>query len=599
MSDKTNKHVWEYLTYYLELGHAPGFDVLVSGPWGIGKTHLMNAFLKEKFGDDKRAYVYVSLYGLSTIEEIDDALFQAVFPALTGIAAKVVGRVAKAGLKFLKVEPGDWNIKEFLNKFHAKIYVFDDFERCEAPINQVLGYINQFVEHGETKVIILGNEQEIDADENYARRREKLIGKTLQVQSAFDEAFAHFVSNIDHEKARESVKANAADVGTIYALSQLDNLRILQQTMWDFERFFAALSPEHQAHKEAMVTLLRLLFVLSFEFKAGRLTEGDILTGRGVVAMAKASLDKTKKTPIQLVGERYPMIDANDSVLSNELLVDFLVRGIVDPEAIRTELISSSFFVTVADEEPWRTVWNWLERSDAEFEAALAKMEKQFGERAFTRDGEILHVFGLRLFLSNQGVLPFSRAEIVNQGKKYIDDLYAAKRFATLPPDIFSEIRFQGWGGLGIYENETAEYKELFSYLMEIMQRALEDTYPGRALDLLSDMKTDVQKFYRHLCLTRDDANQYVKVPVLAKINVDQFVDSFLGLHPSEQHTVMMALKGRYEGGQLDRELKDEKPWIVSVRDRLAKETANLSRISQYRLQKQIEWYLQAPINRE
>jgi hypothetical protein len=137
MAGKSNKHVWDYLTYYLGLAHAPGFAVLLSGPWGVGKTYLLKAFLKKEFEEDAASYVYVSLYGLSSIEEIDDALFQAAFPALTGMAAKVVGRVAKAGLKFLKVEPGEWNIKEFLNKFRAKVYVFDDLERCEAPINKV------------------------------------------------------------------------------------------------------------------------------------------------------------------------------------------------------------------------------------------------------------------------------------------------------------------------------------------------------------------------------------------------------------------------------------------------------------------------------
>ncbi len=175
----------------------------------------------------------------------------------------MVGRVAKVGLKYLKVEPGDWNIKEFLNKFRAKVYIFDDLERCEAAINKVLGYINQFVEHGGAKVIVLANEKEIGPNEDYARRREKLIGKTLQVNSVFDDAFAHFASNIDNKGARAFIEASTTDIATIYTQSNLNNLRILQQTMWDFERFYAVLSSEHQANKEAMTTLLRLIFVLS------------------------------------------------------------------------------------------------------------------------------------------------------------------------------------------------------------------------------------------------------------------------------------------------------------------------------------------------
>src|SRR4051794_9363809 len=88
MASNRNKHVWEYLTYYLDLTRAPGFAVLLSGPWGVGKTYLLKAFLKEKLGEDAASYVYVSLYGLSSIEEIDDALFQAAFPVMTGTAAK-------------------------------------------------------------------------------------------------------------------------------------------------------------------------------------------------------------------------------------------------------------------------------------------------------------------------------------------------------------------------------------------------------------------------------------------------------------------------------------------------------------------------------
>jgi predicted AAA+ superfamily ATPase len=65
MADKSNKHVWEYLNYYLGLGHAPCFAVLLSGPWGVGKTYLLKKFLKERFGNDAAKYVYVSLYGLA------------------------------------------------------------------------------------------------------------------------------------------------------------------------------------------------------------------------------------------------------------------------------------------------------------------------------------------------------------------------------------------------------------------------------------------------------------------------------------------------------------------------------------------------------
>ena len=41
------------------------------------------------------------------------------------------------------------------------ILIFDDLERCDCPINEILGYINTFVEHDGMKVILVANQKEI------------------------------------------------------------------------------------------------------------------------------------------------------------------------------------------------------------------------------------------------------------------------------------------------------------------------------------------------------------------------------------------------------------------------------------------------------
>lgn len=69
------------------------------------------------------------------------------------------------------------NRKIFFDKFKKPLYIFDDLERCDIPINKTLGYINQFVEHKGKKAIIIANEKEINDLDTYQRIREKLIGK--------------------------------------------------------------------------------------------------------------------------------------------------------------------------------------------------------------------------------------------------------------------------------------------------------------------------------------------------------------------------------------------------------------------------------------
>ena len=224
-----NKHVWEYLEYYIALPHPPRYAVLLNGPWGIGKTFLVKKFLETHF-DRRSEYVYLSLYGLSSIEEINEALIAAIYPALTSTGAKIAGRVVKSALKYAGIEI-DIEKKDFLSKFKAELYVFDDLERCEMELTQVLGYINEFVEQDECKVVIIVNEKEIDNIDEYRRRREKLIGKTLEFESAFDEALEYFVSLLDDSTTRIFIQKKVDDISTIYHQSQLNNLRILQQTL--------------------------------------------------------------------------------------------------------------------------------------------------------------------------------------------------------------------------------------------------------------------------------------------------------------------------------------------------------------------------------
>src|ERR1700693_1551691 len=111
----SNDHVLEYLTYYCALPHPPHYAVMVSGPWGVGKTYLVKRFLNRHFEESKRP-IYVSLYGLSTIDEIDAALFQAIYPALGWKTTKVGVRVGKTLLKKFGLDP-DIKAADLISKF--------------------------------------------------------------------------------------------------------------------------------------------------------------------------------------------------------------------------------------------------------------------------------------------------------------------------------------------------------------------------------------------------------------------------------------------------------------------------------------------------
>jgi hypothetical protein len=582
-----NRHVRDYLAYYTALPYAPRHAVLINGPWGVGKTYLVKAFLQQHVGQNKK-YIYISLYGLTTIDEIEAALFQAIYPALGWQVTKLGARIGKTLLRRVGLDPG-LKASELINTLETDLYVFDDLERCDAPINKVLGYINEFVEHDGSKVIIVANENEISDRDEYRRRREKLIGKTLEIQSAFDEAFAFFISLISDRKTRELFEKKAAEIASIYQQSELNNLRILQQTMWDFERFFRVLTDTHRGNDEAMTVLLRLLFALSFELKAGRIRSADLGSRMNKLVATRARRDGDELTDLAKAGQRYPETDLNDSIVSDELLIDVLVKGVIDDDAVRSSIDKGRYFVTPAAEPAWRTVWHWFERTDDEFAAARNKMERQFAAREFSVTGEMLHVFGLRLFLSDIGVLNKNRVEVVREGKRYIDDLYARPHASVPLTDEADDVRFGGYGGLAVQENETPEYRELFAYLQQKMKQAAENTYPERGLALLKEMASDPQLYFRRVCLTNSADNLYYEIPILASIDPDVFVSSLLSQHPAHQRIIMMAFKSRYAHGSLGRELAPERPWLATVCSHLVKRAHALPPIGKYRLLSEIE----------
>lgn len=173
------KYVDEYLYDYA---------VMINGTWGCGKTYFVLKTLKTKLkeheekkeksikGYKKRNIIYISLYGIKSTEDISKKLCMEAYLGKTDKLGKVLKKgadvvsslmpialeVAKpfVGNAELKQEDIGGVIKSFLS-IKNSILIFDDLERCDCSINEILGYINSFVEHEKIKVIIVANQEEI------------------------------------------------------------------------------------------------------------------------------------------------------------------------------------------------------------------------------------------------------------------------------------------------------------------------------------------------------------------------------------------------------------------------------------------------------
>lgn len=594
-----NRHVKDYLAFYAEFRHPPRYALLLNGPWGIGKTFLVKKFM-EPLASRGYRYAYVSLYGLSSVDEIDDALFRSLYPIIDNKGARFAGRFVKSIGKSIGFDL-DLKAADVLNKTNSDLFIFDDLERCDMPINRVLGYINEFVEHEGRKVVIIANEMEIQENNEYRRIREKLVGKTLEIRSALEEALDVFISSLENVKTKDFLNSKISVIKEIYNQSQLDNLRVLQQFIWDFERFYTSLSDNHQKNDVAITVLLRLQFALAFELKEGRIAPKDIFERNNrLVLMLRSQREGEDPAPIETVRIRYPEVDLGSTALSSETIVNLLTKGIVDTVQIHTELNASSFFVTVSDEPAWRTVWHAFERTEDEFNSALKEMERAFSKREYYITGEILHIFGIRLWLSKIGALSKGLEIIVSEAKTYVDDLYAQGRVEPLDADAgYQEMLFEDFGGLGIHENSTEEYRALYHYLSQKRRAAAADRYPKIAEDLLGSLRNSPDSFIQRIAYPRDQNKNLSYVPVLASIDPGEFASIFENLHPSHQRSVLIALKARYDHDKLKRDLKDEHGWAVELRRHLLHSAESASPIARYRVVQNIKYYLDEVVGPE
>ena len=166
----------EEVQAYIENQKTYPYALMLEGPWGSGKTWFMKNIIEGYVGKlGKPRGIYVSLYGLTSAGEITTMLLTSIHHAKYGtITLPIADIVAeKVGLPIGKTFGHN-----FLRYFRERkesatfskndyFFVFDDLERCPMPLDEVMGYISNFVEQYEAKVILIGNEEEIE--QNFSR----------------------------------------------------------------------------------------------------------------------------------------------------------------------------------------------------------------------------------------------------------------------------------------------------------------------------------------------------------------------------------------------------------------------------------------------
>lgn len=326
--------------------------ILLNGEWGCGKTFFIKEKLIPEINTEKYQIFQISLYGVSSIEKIQDMIYvdwiekvigdkTEKFGLFGGVLTRGIGIFGKSAVQLIESKIGmegsaTETVKEILEQNIGKnkkpILIFDDIERSQIDIIELMGFLNNLSENNGYKLILVANEREINRDEDdivrvlkyaialnsrldigkfirnrtndnacggtqneikinreelegianyyferkttYERTREKLIGLTISYSISITESFEEIISKyIKTESIKELLKLNREEVFDLFEREEHRNLRTLIAACIAIEDIISSIKQERISEKEILKDELKTIILYTM-YSAMRRTNG-------------------------------------------------------------------------------------------------------------------------------------------------------------------------------------------------------------------------------------------------------------------------------------------------------------------------------------
>lgn len=321
---KEQENLVDGILNYLEIESSGA--LMVTGPWGCGKSYFFEHFLFEKLKANKFKPLRVSLFGLSSLSDLSKNVVCEYAQYLTDNKKweKIVGGMVRLikGMRMIKVPvvsdyidlKGIFGEGKALYKLLSDdvVVCLDDLERAieKYDINDLLGVINELVENQHLKVIVIANKEYIDKqqwsrndsaasshDVFYEKVIEKVLHFTPDIVGVFEtlihsdgkeesDAFEKFMNK---ECIKNSVSPKLAN--SVSLQHQKENIRTLKFAVSHFRSIFQNYINHGKDVTDVKIEKLLInqwlfLYSLSLESKQSALSLDDSMGLERFVATA-------------------------------------------------------------------------------------------------------------------------------------------------------------------------------------------------------------------------------------------------------------------------------------------------------------------------
>lgn len=513
-----NHHIASYLDGYLNASNKPDYAVLITGDWGSGKTY----FIKNYLGSDKKIVkdwlidcekhivLYVSLFGTKSRADMDGRVLEKLHPILKSEKIKVftsslpiIGMIVGASAPVL----GGTVVGEQIGKdlqcfteafresllkekdFKNLVVVFDDVERADMPLPELLGYLNEYVEHLDVPCILLADEnvwKEVNESQKIHQKKitgnvggkgkvnltvekainqtlhslssteEKVVGKKFQIRTSPEEIIeAWFPENKNGETMfgddiYELLKPHKALLKSILEKSPKHNYRAFKQSIEDLKIFIGPNFkniPKDLLKEEELNSLIFADFlcaVYGAKLAVFRNDPSVVVAQEKQIAKALArgsgkvvddEGDENVKDPYDDAFGKIDCISqmshACDTEKWNTIWKKWLKSSIIDKEEVAAAIRDSIWFDR--KKQYWTDqLYHWFELSEDDGRRALGSFYKSIDSKEILNPDTLIALFYRLYWYASEGVLEESAEKFSKRMYQYVDDIANEMEYSDL-----------------------------------------------------------------------------------------------------------------------------------------------------------------------
>ena len=532
------------------------YAVMLNGEWGSGKTHFWNNKIKKKIesmqlNGKRYTTIYMSLYGISNLEEISKKIFMETTQLMdknlrrfmNSKGQETIPEYAKTGIdmaNFFGVTQNG-NKLDYAEFFATddKVLCFDDLERANVDVIDILGYINNFVEHDHIKTIINCNEKELatklkssnlemktfiatylldkqnelnksdkpmvekiqdkiehvfDKANDYERIKEKLIGETFEYAPKFDYIINGILMRYENNpELIRFLRENTGIIISTFNRSGTRNLRILKHALNDFKKIYEMVNKSYSnTSNRVMQTMLIFTIAVSFEIKAGKITKEKFINikdneeYKSILVSSRILMDNRQfyikefdQNYYYNFKSEYRFFKFIEYYLRTRIFDMKLFKENMDTirNTVDTENLPS--YKRLLTEEYWKI-------SDNEFEAVIEDIIED------VKEGKIKLIDMVKIFAYFSY---FSRKGLIKYDLKTLKSMFFnGMNISSLTSEYCSNIE-EELGKIAIEEVEE-DMEEILKHFHKLNDQLLDKMYREKAEEIMKCIPMKMEQFY-------------------------------------------------------------------------------------------------------